>query len=118
MFVAQKKSLDEVVRFMQTKTDAVIVVTLGSKGSAVFAGREKHQIPAFPPANVGDPTGAGDTYAAAFIRATHLYLYSSLVSQGTFAAMAATMKIERSGAFAGNLKDVLSRLAASGVMLS
>jgi len=114
-FVAQKKSIDEAVRFMQTKTDAVIVVTLGSEGSMVFAGREKYQIPAFPPANIGDPTGAGDTYAAAFIRATNLY--ASPVSHGTFAAMAATMKIESRGAFSGSVRDVLARLAASGIML-
>lgn len=115
MFVAGKKSFDEAVRFMQTKTDAVIVVTLGSNGSAVFAGGEKYSIPAFLPEKIGDPTGAGDTYAAAFIRAMNLY--KTPVSRGTFAAMAATMKLERRGAFPGNLKDVLARLARAGIML-
>ncbi len=114
-FAAQKKSVDEAVRFMQTKTDAVIVVTLGSKGARVFAGAEKYEIPAFPPARIGDPTGTGDTYAAAFIRAVNVY--ASPVAQGTFAAMVATMKIEERGAFTGNLKEVLARLAGSGILL-
>ncbi len=114
-FATHKKSVDEAVRFMQTKTDAVIIVTLGSKGSVVFSHGEKYSIPAFQPERIGDPTGVGDTYAAAFIRATNLY--KTPVSQGTFAAMVSTMKLESRGAFAGNLTDVLARLAKAGVLL-
>ncbi|MEK7507614.1 MAG: PfkB family carbohydrate kinase [Patescibacteria group bacterium] len=115
MFVAQKKSIDEAARFMQTKTDAAIIVTLGSKGSVVFMNGGRYVISAFSPEKIIDPTGMGDTYLAAFIRATNLY--SSSVSQGTFAAMAATMKLERRGAFNGNIENVLTRLAGSGILL-
>jgi len=116
MFVAQKKSIDEAVKFLQTKTNATIVVTRGSRGSIVFSDGGRFVAPAFPPKKICDSTGAGDTYAAAFVRA--LKLYKNSASQGTFAAMAATMKLERRGAFGGEVRDVLSRLAERGIVLS
>ncbi len=114
-FAAKKKTVNEAVHFLQSKTDAVIIVTFGSKGSTIFSGGKRYSVPAFTPEKISDPTGAGDTYAAAFIRAINVY--NDPVSVGSFAAMVATMKIERYGAFAGNMQDVLARLAAAGVLL-
>ncbi len=43
-------------------------LTRGSKGSVVVKGQEVHVIDAVPPSRVLDTTGAGDLYAAGFLR--------------------------------------------------
>lgn len=85
-----------------------VIVTRGSKGSVVFTNEKRYDIPAFPLEKLIDPTGAGDTYLAAFIFATTIF--KDIQKQGEFAAMAATMAIEKSGAFGGNVEEVLGRL--------
>jgi sugar/nucleoside kinase (ribokinase family) len=87
-----------------------VVITLGSKGSVIYNGRNFHIIPAYHPmTSVVDATGCGDTYMAG-------YLYSrskgkSLQESGEFAAAMATLKIESSGPFTGTEEDILSLLA-------
>jgi 2-dehydro-3-deoxygluconokinase len=44
-----------------------VVVTLGSRGSIVFADGLAEHVPARPVA--GDPTGAGDSFAAVYLAA-------------------------------------------------
>jgi adenosine kinase len=44
-----------------------LVVTLGAKGSLIFAGNRVHEIPALPVAKVVDPTGCGDAYRAGLL---------------------------------------------------
>ena len=39
-----------------------LVLTLGGKGSVIYAGGRKHEIPCVPAENVLDPTGCGDAY--------------------------------------------------------
>src|SRR5690606_33755113 len=43
-------------------------LTRGAKGSVVVRGEEVHVIDAVPPQRVLDTTGAGDLYAAGFLR--------------------------------------------------
>jgi sugar/nucleoside kinase (ribokinase family) len=45
----------------------VAAVTRSEKGSVVIAGREIHEVPAAPLAQLVDTTGAGDLYAAGFL---------------------------------------------------
>jgi len=44
-----------------------VVVTLGSRGCLVVAGGESVHVPAPPVSGVTDPTGAGDSFAAAYV---------------------------------------------------
>ncbi|HZM34562.1 MAG TPA: carbohydrate kinase family protein [Burkholderiales bacterium] len=44
-----------------------LVVTLGAKGSLVFAGGERHEIPCVAADAVADPTGCGDAYRAGLL---------------------------------------------------
>jgi sugar/nucleoside kinase (ribokinase family) len=46
-----------------------VVVTLGSRGSLVFAGGKVERVPARPVVARGDPTGAGDAFAVAYLAA-------------------------------------------------
>lgn len=56
-------SRDELIR----KTRAIIT-TLGEEGSLVWDGTTETRIPAVPPDQVLDPTGAGDAYRAGLIK--------------------------------------------------
>ena len=107
-FVSGKDTLKEAAEFCRQHGLANMIITEGSRGSHLFIGKNYYSIPAFPPKKLADPTGAGDTYLAAFIRA--LELFDDPEKQGRFAAMVATMSLEKSGAFRGSLNDVLKRL--------
>ena len=87
-----------------------VVITLGSKGSLIYADSVFYDIPAYVPAIETDTTGCGDTYMAG-------YLYqrirnASIQEAGEFGAAMASLKIESPGPFTGTEADVLRLLAA------
>lgn len=108
LYVSGKNTPKEAADFFREKGLPNSIITEASKGSHVFAGADHYHIPSFPPKKIVDPTGAGDTYLAAFIRS--IELFENPKKQGEFAAMTATMKLEKQGAFSGSLEDVLKRL--------
>ena len=83
-----------------------VLITLGSFGSLIYAENKFHHIPAYPPQEVVDATGCGDTYVAGY-----LYMRNkgaSYVDAGCFAAAMSTLKLEHSGPFAGTEEDILN----------
>ncbi len=44
-----------------------LVATMGAKGSVIFAGGQRHEIPCVEPDRVVDPTGCGDAYRAGLL---------------------------------------------------
>lgn len=85
-----------------------VVITLGSKGSVIYADNKLYQISAYQPVEVIDATGCGDTYMAG-------YLYQRIKQRGIqesgeFAAAMSTIKIESSGPFDGLEEDVRALL--------
>jgi len=83
-----------------------VLITLGSLGSLIYAEGKLHRIPAYPPKDVVDATGCGDTYAAG-------YLYkrnqgASFYESGCFAAAMSTLKLEQSGPFCGTEEDIMA----------
>ena len=85
-----------------------VVITMGSRGSLIYAEEGFHWISAFHPRTLGDPTGCGDTYTAG-------YLYQRLKGMppkaaGRFAAGVATLKLEGNGPFRGTETDVKALL--------
>lgn len=72
-----------------------VIITLGSKGSLIFAKGEFHHIPAFPPKEVIDPTGCGDTYMGGYI--SQRIRSKDVTKAGKFAASVASMKLEKFG---------------------
>lgn len=81
-----------------------VLLTLGDKGSVIYAGGEFHDIPAIEPRELVDATGCGDTYMAG-------YLYkrsrgAGYREAGTFAAAMCTLKLEGKGPFGATETDV------------
>ncbi|HET7118474.1 MAG TPA: PfkB family carbohydrate kinase [Hanamia sp.] len=85
-----------------------IVITLGSKGSVIYADHTFYDIPAFVPARETDATGCGDTYMAGYLyqRIKH----AGIQEAGEFGAAMASLKIESHGPFTGTEADVLKIL--------
>jgi len=73
----------------------LVVMTQGEKGSMVFHSQETFRIGVAPPSRVIDPTGAGDTFAAAFLFGMALEL--NPLDAGRLAAAAASIVVEGQG---------------------
>ncbi|NCD69555.1 PfkB family carbohydrate kinase [Mucilaginibacter agri] len=85
-----------------------VVITLGSKGSVIYADGVFYTIPVYKPAVITDATGCGDTYMAG-------YLYkrvkgADIQRAGEFASAMAGLKIQSSGPFEGTEDEVLTFL--------
>lgn len=81
-----------------------VLLTLGDRGSLIYAGGVFYEIPAFPTPSVVDATGCGDTYMAG-------YLYSrsrgaDYMEAGKFAAAMCTIKLGHTGPFNGTEADI------------
>lgn len=95
------ESLLSVARQMTEQGPTEVVITQGSKGASVFH-RETNElidIAPHPATKVVEPTGAGDTFIAAYC-AEHL-LTDSIHEAGRFAAVAASFKL----AYPGPLRE-------------
>jgi adenosine kinase len=57
-----KLSLEQIASRLEA-----LIVTRGEKGSEIYAGGERHDIPAVPATAVVDPTGCGDAYRAGLL---------------------------------------------------
>lgn len=77
-----------------------VLLTLGDKGSLIYAQGQFYDIPAYPPIAVVDATGCGDTYMVG-------YLYkraqgAGYQESGCFAAAMCTIKLQQHGPFNAN----------------
>lgn len=85
-----------------------VLLTFGNLGSIICSADADQitttSIPAYPAHPLIDATGCGDTYTSAYIlrRAQG----ASTFDAGCFAAATATIKLQRSGPFAGSFADV------------
>lgn len=83
-----------------------VIITLGEKGSLVFAHGKVYSIPPFYQERVIDPTGCGDTYMAG-------YLYKRVKGSldfeeiGKFSAAISSLKLKTYGAFNGSIEEVM-----------
>ena len=81
-----------------------VIITMGEKGSLIYAEDSMYLIPSFSPRVYVDPTGCGDTYIAGY-----LYMRSrtnDFYEIGRFSSAMATLKLEYHGAFHGTLEDI------------
>ena len=77
-----------------------VILTKGSEGAIIFSKNEKkiYTIPAIKPKKIGDVTGAGDTYIAAYLFRRKL---NNIYESALFAARITSLKLESSSAFSG-----------------
>ena len=90
-----------------------VLITLGSLGSTIYAEGTFHKIPAYPPKDIVDATGCGDTYATGY-----LYMRNkgaSYEEAGCFAAAMSTLKLEASGPFSKTEEDVWNIIRTSSL---
>lgn len=64
--LAQTDDLATALNTIRGKCE-ISVVTLGARGSVILSGQDTFEIPAVPPRELIDTTGAGDAYAAGFL---------------------------------------------------
>lgn len=87
-------------------------LTRGARGSVVLKGDEQHAIAAVPPENLVDTTGAGDLYAAGFLRGLTAGL--DLRRAGELASASAAAILGQYGPRADRpLQPLFARIAAS-----
>ena len=87
------------------------LLTLGSEGSLIYVEEKQYRIPAYPPKEVVDATGCGDTYMLGY-----LYMRNkgaSYPEAGAFAAALSTIKLEKSGPFSGTENMALAIIKES-----
>jgi len=85
-----------------------VIITLGSKGSLIYAEGIFYEVPAVQPIAVVDATGCGDTYMAGYLykRFQKAHYYDA----GLFGAAMASIKIAASGPFNGTEKTIIDVL--------
>jgi len=83
-----------------------VIITRGSNPSLVYSKGQSYWVPAYPPRNTVavDPTGCGDTYMAGYL--FYRKRTAKLDEVGKFAAMTASLKLERGRLFRGDEQDV------------
>jgi len=91
LFITGEKTIDIAIKYISQYVN-ILVVTRGYRGSIIYKQGNRYNIPAFPPKQIVDPTGSGDTYLAAFLSKEQETDDYAII--GRFAAMAATCKIE------------------------
>jgi sugar/nucleoside kinase (ribokinase family) len=101
--------LDTSARILHSWGVQEVVITLGSKGSIIYVDDAFHLIAPYPPAQIADATGCGDTYMAG-------YLYqrvkgADVQQAGKFASAMAGLKVEAAGPFSGTEADIQQAMA-------
>jgi adenosine kinase len=96
---------DYEIELLQTRTELsagdiakrveALIVTRGSKGSSIYAGGHRTDIPAVKPAAVNDPTGCGDAYRAGLLYG--LLHELDWPTTGRIASLMGALKIEHHG---------------------
>jgi hypothetical protein len=99
-------------RLPQSWLDAVsvTVITAGQDGARLYAGGRWHTVPAVPVEEV-DPTGAGDSFAAAFMVAQDEG--AAAVEAARFAAAVASFTVETRGPAGATREQALARISST-----
>ncbi|MDY6838176.1 MAG: PfkB family carbohydrate kinase [Thermodesulfobacteriota bacterium] len=110
LILSGRKDAEKAAAVLASFGPREVVITLGGRGSIVYADGTIYRIPSFSPRKLVDPTGCGDTYAAAYL--CKRLKDASPGEAGRFAAATATLKLEGLGPFKGSEKDVVAGLSS------
>ena len=116
--LSHKKDMTNIAAELSNYGPEEVIITCGSNPSLVYSKGKSYWVPAYPPRNnvVIEPTGCGDTYMAGYL--FYREKTTKLDEVGKFAAITASLKLERGSVFRGNEKDVRDFAHAVGVPLS
>ncbi|MGN6639412.1 MAG: PfkB family carbohydrate kinase [Mucilaginibacter sp.] len=88
-----------------------VVITNGSMGSLIYSDSQFYNIPAYPPLNLIDATGCGDTYMAGYLLQRVKGI--DIQKAGEFAAAMASLKMESPGPFTGTKQEIFERMGTT-----
>jgi sugar/nucleoside kinase (ribokinase family) len=91
-----------------------VVITLGSKGSLIYADGNFCEVPAVQPTAIVDATGCGDTYMAGYLYKR--FQKTNHYDAGLFGAAMASMKIAASGPFNGTETAITDLLKSQSLI--
>jgi sugar/nucleoside kinase (ribokinase family) len=94
---------------LQSWGPSEILITDGSRGSNICSTEGIWEIPAYPPTDVVDPTGCGDTYLAGYVTARLKGL--SPCQSAHIGALAASHKLEYTGPLQTSFDELSERIA-------
>ncbi len=92
-----------------------VLLTLGDRGSLIYARGEFHDIPAYPTMTIADATGCGDTYMTGY-----LYMRgrgADYDEAGRFAAAMCTIKLQGYGPFCGTEQAIRAIMSSRAPLL-
>ena len=94
---------------LQSWGPSEILITDGSRGSNICSPEGIWEIPAYPPTDVVDPTGCGDTYLASYVTARLKGL--SPYQSAHIGALAASHKLEYTGPLQTSFDELSEKIA-------
>ena len=94
---------------LQSWGPSEILITDGSRGSNICSPEGIWEIPAYPPTDVVDPTGCGDTYLAGYVTARLKGL--SPYQSAHIGALAASHKLEYTGPLQASFDELSEEIA-------
>lgn len=103
-------SLLEISRGISLLGPEEVIITRGDQGSLIYSRYhdKSYSIPAYPPQERVDPTGLGDSYLAAY--AFRKQETSDPEECGIFSSVVSSLKLEKKGAFQGNINIINQRI--------
>ncbi|CEA14729.1 MULTISPECIES: PfkB family carbohydrate kinase [Methanobacterium] len=103
-------SLLEISRDISLLGPEEVIITRGDQGSLIYSRHhdKSYSIPAYPPQERVDPTGLGDSYLAAY--AFRKQETSDPEECGIFSSIVSSLKLEKKGAFQGNINIINQRI--------
>jgi sugar/nucleoside kinase (ribokinase family) len=114
--LAAKHNLIKAAETILDMGPTVLVVKKGQSGSIICSADERFVLPAYTPTEVKDPTGAGDSFAGAFmgylaqVGKTDFESLKQALAYGTVVASFAIAKFSLAGLASINKADIDSRL--------
>ena len=106
MILSHERDMTEIAVELSNCGPEEVVITCGGNPSLVYSKGKSYWVPTYPPRNTVamDPTGCGDTYMAGYL--FYREKSTKFDEVGKFAAMTASLKLERGSPFRGDEEDV------------
>jgi sugar/nucleoside kinase (ribokinase family) len=122
--LSQKENLKDAAKEIQTMGPAHLIIKQGEKGATMFSGHQIFKCPSFVVEKCVDPTGAGDTFAGAFIghlNNTDEVSFNSMKTGVIKACAMASFCVEKFGVnniINKNAKEINDRITLLETMIS